>query len=459
VKRPLPIRWRLTFWYAALLGAALIVFCVALYFGLRAALFENFEEQVRSEAAFALAGVSTSGDDLTLSPEVVARMEDDDHFIRLFNADGEVAFDTSQSLGGVPVDEDAKAEALAGDTNFSTYSGSDEPLGIVTTPVTDAGRVVGVLQVGSSRGDTDEVLQTVVLALAIAGPLVLLFASLGGYWLAGRALRPVVAITTLAATLDANDLDARIDLDLRDDELGRLASTFNGMLDRIQHAFDRQRQFTGDAAHELRTPLALMRSEVDLALSRERMAREYRRALEGIDGDIDRMTGLVTALLTLARSDSGQLELQLSQFELDRTIGLLLDDYGQRGREMGIELVNEAEPVTIEADEDLLIQMVTNLLDNALAHTPEGGRVSVGCREVEGSALLWVEDTGSGIPVDDQERIFDRFYRVETGRDRARGGAGLGLSIVKSIVDAHSGSIELRSAPAEGTRVEVRLPN
>jgi signal transduction histidine kinase len=201
-----------------------------------------------------------------------------------------------------------------------------------------------------------------------------------------------------------------------------------------------------------------MRAQVDITLARSRSAAAYRNALQGLDGDLRRMTGLVSALLTLARADTGHLVLDRSAFDLADTVALIVEQYTPIADEAGIDLRTEAEPAPLEADEDLLVQVLVNLLDNALAYTPRSGAVTVGCRSAAAKVQLWVSDTGRGIQSADQERVFDRFYRVDAGRSRSDGGSGLGLAICRAIVEAHGGTITLTSRIGHGTRVEVALP-
>lgn len=454
----LPIRWRMTLWYTLLSAIGLLLLGAALYFGLRAALFENFAEQVRSETTFALNAVSVSDGQLHITPDGIDQLENDDHFVRLIDAVGQIVYQSATALRNIPLDQTSYRQALAGQSAYDVQQGSSEAIGIVSQPVGNDSAISGVLQVGSSRGDTEEVLRTILLAFLIAGPLMLLLAAVGGYLMAGRALAPVRQITELAATVDPTDLDARLSLDLPDDELGRLAQTFDAMLTRIERGFEQQRQFTADAAHELRTPLGFMRSQVDLMLRRPRSKTEYRAALESLDGDVDRMTRIVSALLTVSRSESGQLVLHRIVFDLQELIGSNLTSYALLATERPITLIDESMPVPVEGDSDLLGQLLTNLLDNAFAHTPPGGSIAVGCASGEAQVRLWVADTGFGIPIEHQERVFDRFYRVDPGRSRGTGGAGLGLTIARAIAEAHGGTIALTSTPGSGTRIEVTLP-
>jgi signal transduction histidine kinase len=177
-----------------------------------------------------------------------------------------------------------------------------------------------------------------------------------------------------------------------------------------------------------------------------------------LDGDLQRLTGLVGSLLTLARTDTGRLIPERRQIDLRETVELVVEQYAPLAEEAGVALHAQTEPSPIAADEDLLVQVLVNLVDNAITHTPPDGSVTVGCQVVGPDIHLWVSDTGSGIPDADQERVFDRFYRVEASRARANGGTGLGLAICKAIVEAHGGSIALTSQAGKGTRIELSLP-
>jgi heavy metal sensor kinase len=453
----LPIRWRLTFWYATFLAVALVLFGSVIYFAVRHEIYSSFDEEVHNRAAVALAAINTDTLALSLDPTAIANLRDDEHFVRLLSLDGTVFVDTSSEVGVGPSAPSLFADVVAGNDRLSKSQGTEARFWIVSTPILRDGDVAGVLEVGASSEDEDDLMRTLFVALVVAAPIFLTLASAGGYLLAGRALKPVADITNLAESITGEELSARLGLDLPDDELGRLAHTFDSMLARIEDAFERQRRFTGDAAHELRTPLTLIRSQVDIALARSRTADEYRSSLLAIDDDIDRLTGLVTTLLALARSDSGQLIIDHSPFRVDETIRTVLDQYAPRAKSNNVELVDESAPGTVDGDEDLILQVLTNLLDNAFAQTPDSGRIAVG-NQTEGSTVrIWVEDNGVGIPPEHIERVFDRFYRVDRGRTRGEGGTGLGLAISMTIVKAHEGTIHITSTPGRRTRVEIVL--
>lgn len=456
--RQLPIRWKLTFWYASLFAGAFIVFALGLYLSLRYFLYDSFRDQVRSQSELALSAVRIDSHAAQLDPAVISDLDDEEHFVRLLGLDGSIAVDSNPDAGDSGLSQTQLSDIVNGETLMMSRRFEHGTFVINSVPVRDGNAVIAVLQTGASRGDTDEALGFLAISLFIAAPALLVVAAIGGYLLAGRALRPVARITEIAGSIGANDLRARLNLALPNDELGKLAQTFDAMLVRIEDAFERQRRFTGDAAHELRTPLSLMRGEVDLALARPRSVEEYRESLIEFDRDLERLTSLVGTLLALARSDSGQLRLDRARIDLRETVDVIVEQYTESAENAGVSLTGETASATGVVDQDLIIQVLVNLVDNALAHTPAGGSIVLGCRGTDSDIEIWVSDTGSGIAPEHQARVFDRFYRVDEGRTRAQGGNGLGLSIARAIVEAHGGTISLTSTPGEGTRVEIAIP-
>lgn len=456
MRRPRSIRWRLTLWYSAFLLGTLLIAGLGIYSGLAHVLRENFADQVEQEAILAQAGVSLTNGSLALDAATLSHFDEHDRFVRLVTSDGTIVADTSDDDEHIPLPKIDKHDPT--DSTFETHTIDGEPFGIATEPVISGDTVAGLVQVGVSRSDVDETLRTVMLIFAVALPVLLAFAAVGGYLVSGRALAPVDDITAMAASIRPEDLGKRLDLDLPDDELGRLARTFDAMLQRIDTAFERQRQFTGDAAHELRTPLSLMQSQVELALARPRSRAEYQEALTGLHGDIDRLTSIVSVLLTLARADANKLPLVREPSDLSEIVQLVLDSYQPQAEQAGVALQNRSATTLVTIDDDLVVQLLVNLIDNALAHTPPGGTVSVGTTSATGQPCLWVEDTGSGIAPEHQEHIFERFYRADPGRSRGQGGTGLGLAFCKAIAEAHSGTLTVTSEPGHGARFELCLP-
>jgi two-component system OmpR family sensor kinase len=279
----------------------------------------------------------------------------------------------------------------------------------------------------------------------------------GGWWLSSRAVRPIVAMSKTVSGIDAGSLSRRLDLRGVDTELGGLGTLINTMLERLEESFEQQVRFTADASHELRTPLAVILSQVELALSRPREAPAYRESLEACSRAARRMKSLVEDLLTLARADSGKLELRVEPIDLARIAEAgagLLEPLAEKRR---VRIRLETKPTPLKGDPERLAQVFTNLLSNAIQYNREGGEVIVSVRDEDGSAIIVVEDTGSGIPESELPFVFDRFYRVDAARSRESGGIGLGLAICRSIVEAHGGTIKVSSNVDRGSTFTLAI--
>jgi heavy metal sensor kinase len=308
-----------------------------------------------------------------------------------------------------------------------------------------------------------EMLEEITATFAWIIPIGVLLASISGYFLARKSLAPVVAMSTQAQRIGAANLYERLPVKNERDELGHLARSFNQLLDRLHESFDRQRRFMADASHELRTPVAILRGESEVALSGpERSLEEYRESLAAVRAESQRLTHIVEDLFTLARADAGQYPLSPRDFYLDE----LVADCARATRTLAlaknISLQYEApQESPIRADETLLRRMILNLLDNAIKYTPEGGRVTMVCSSRDDGYALSVTDTGSGIPADLQPRIFERFFRADKARSHSQndgGGAGLGLSIARWIAEAHHGTLELSRSDGSGSTFTAVLP-
>jgi heavy metal sensor kinase len=293
-------------------------------------------------------------------------------------------------------------------------------------------------------------------------PIAVLLASAGGYFLARKSLAPVVAMSSQAGRIGAANLHERLAVQNERDELGHLAQSFNNLLDRLSQSFERQRRFMADASHELRTPVAILRGESEVALSQQtRSLEEYRESLSVLHQEAERLTHIVEDLFTLTRADAGQYPLQPRDFYLDELIAECVHSARTLAQAKDISLIFEATCESpIHADESLLRRMILNLLDNAIKYMPPGGRVTVSCRRIGDEYALSIADTGSGIPAELQPRIFERFFRVDKARSRSDsdGGAGLGLSISRWIAEAHQGRLELTRSDSAGSIFTAYLP-
>jgi len=362
--------------------------------------------------------------------------------------------------GKLPLSPQARKNALEGLPTFETLEGfGPYPVRVLTWPVIKAGRVISLVQVGMSRENLVATQRRFLLAMAAVLPIALVLAGGGGWVLARRALRPVDRMTESARRISAEHLTKRLDETGAGDELDRLAQTLNAMLGRLDAAFQEMRQFTADASHELQTPLTILKGEIEVGLRSPRSPEEYQRILKSALEEIDRIARLVEGLLLLARADAGVLRMDRRTVDLAQ---LIEEVYGQarilaEAHSLNFRL-GPAEPLSVQGDYTHLRRLLLNLVDNAVKYTPPDGRVTISLQSSGGWASIRVEDTGMGIPPEDQARIFQRFYRSAEARSRGEGGAGLGLCIARDLVRAHGGEIVLAETGPQGTTFRFTLP-
>jgi signal transduction histidine kinase len=315
-----------------------------------------------------------------------------------------------------------------------------------------------IIWVGCSIAPELKQLNVTALKLTGAGGIILLFGLVGGWWFVGRALRPIENISATAAKISAGDLSQRIEVAEAESELGRLAAVMNSTFARLETAFAQQQQFTADAAHELRTPVSVILTQTQTALSRERYATEYRETVEACQRSAQRMRRLIESLLELARLDAGQETLKRLRFNLAGTVNDCAEQLKPVANQRNVNILTELAKVEISGDPEHLAQVVTNLLVNAIQYNRPDGNVSIKLEAESGLAVLTVTDTGPGIPAEDLPHVFERFYRGDKSRTVSNGHAGLGLAIAKAIVEAHGGTIDVSSQTDQGTTFTVRLP-
>ena len=291
-------------------------------------------------------------------------------------------------------------------------------------------------------------------------PILVVLASLLGYWLSGRALAPVSRIIRSAEQIGLSNLSRRLEVPKARDELRRLTETLNAMLGRIESAVDRIQQFTADASHDLRTPVALIRTNAELALRRLRTEGEYRESLSRILEISEETTGLIEALLTLARADADGAQLKCGFLDATAVLQTVAGQASVLAMSKGLKFSANlaAAPLPLYADSAALEKLFLAILDNAVKYTPSGGSVSLRSFATAGEAVIEVQDTGIGIAEQDQGHIFDRFFRADQARSRMVPGSGLGLSIARWIAEAHNGSIEVESRLSAGSLFRIRLP-
>ncbi|MBI5029315.1 MAG: HAMP domain-containing protein [Chloroflexi bacterium] len=466
------IRLRLTLWYVSLLAIILITFSGALYAVLSLSLFTEVDRSLESRANEVSNSLSTTlevqteprvfilrGGRLTL-PTADA-FSTPGVFVQITTLDG-VAITRSENLGAqtLAVSSSALSQVSNGESIFSSMTRDRAPLRMFVVPLTVRGQVIAAVVVAESLQPVSDTLRQLAVLL-VGGILVaLILASAVGFVLAGTALAPIDRITQTAKSIaNSNDLASRIEEKNKNDEVGRLAATFNEMLGRIEELFRAQQRFVADVSHELRSPLTAIRGNLDL-LRRGAIdnIEERQTALAAVDSEASRMQRLVVDLLLLAQADAG-VEIHKQIVELDT---LLLDVYRQvRLTAPSVKVILGGEDqIQVAGDPDRLKQLFLNLMDNAVKYTPTGGQVtlSFGHDDNGDCAQVSVSDTGVGIPEQDLPKVFDRFYRVDKARSREKGGTGLGLSIAKWIVDQHGGKIDVASQLGKGTTFTVCLP-
>ncbi len=301
-------------------------------------------------------------------------------------------------------------------------------------------------------------LRSLLFQLLGSGGLALVVGLIGSWYISGRMMEPLQAISKTASNISATNLAERIDTTKVEAELLELTTALNATLDRLEAAFQRQSRFTADAGHELRTPLAILHTNLELALSRPRKEEEFREIITYCLESSTKMRSLIDALLMLARADAGQLQANFIPLDLRSTVQISVQQHQSKAKKILLDAKLPDQPVMIMGDTTLLGMVLSNLIQNALRHTHDDGHVQVTIDIRNHAAEMVVSDNGIGIPLESQPQLFERFYRIDASRNRHTGGHGLGLAICKSLVEIHHGTIACESKPGEGTRFIMRFP-
>ncbi len=353
------------------------------------------------------------------------------------------------------------ADVQQGRTAYDTITTpNNESIRRISLPITLGGTVQYILQTESSLRLVQDTLRLLRLLLAGLAAAMVGAAWFGSRWLARQALTPVEVLTATAEQISLPSLKTRVVLDAPYEEFARLAQVFNAMLDRLHTVFEGQRQFVADAAHEMQTPLTVIKGTIEVALHKSRNADEYRDALVTNLGQVERLSTLTRSLLTLAQFAGDRPPVKLVPLALEPLVQELVKELTLLAEDRAVRLTLETHPVPLVlGDNGRLTQLLINLLDNALAHTPPEGTVTLRLRPDNGQVVMEVDDTGPGIAPDHLPHLFERFYRGDPARDRESGGAGLGLAIVKEIAEAHGGTVRAASTPGKGSVFTVTLPS
>jgi heavy metal sensor kinase len=460
--RPTHLRARLTLWFMSVLAALLTV----AWGGTFALLFWQLRSQLDH---FAIQEIETVEGLLYLNPQGELQLREDYHnhpeskevigrFVEVLSPEGSLLYRNERLgdrvLGGSPFPGEGvggysvRSERLAGGTRVRMVSRMHS---------LDGHRIL--IRLGHSEEPLWSRINEMLIASAVVLPLVLALSGFAGYGLVRRALGPIEQMARRAQEITPQRLHERLPNDNAGDELGQLARVFNDTLARLEQAFEQLRRFTSDASHELRTPLAAIRSVGEVGLQKDGTRAEYRDTIGSMLEEVNRLTSLVDNLLTISRADAGSLQLQFVQvliMQLAREAAALFEVLVE---EKALHLiVTGDESAAVQGDRLFLRQALVNLLHNAVKYSPLGGTIAVRVRKSASRITLEIEDSGPGVPLEDRPRIFERFYRVDKARGRESGGAGLGLSITKWVVEAHSGEIILESGSEQGCLFRVELP-
>lgn len=446
-----PIRWRLTVTFAAVMGVVLVAIGLLLYVQFESQLNRTIDDGLRGRVD-ALAALVAQQGHASLTDAVGQRLlASEDGFAQIIGPAGDVVAATPQLQRRRLLSASELSHARRMLVMFTRHplTGVAKRARIAAEPTAAGGRFVVV--VGHSLKDREGANESFARALLIGGPLALLFAAAAGYGLAIAVLRPVDSMRARAATISVDEPGARLPVPPANDELGRLGATLNAMLARVEAALIQERTLTANASHELRTPLAILRGELELALRGERSREQLVVALAAAAKESDRLARLADDLLVLARADAGNgaLALQAQPVDLDDLIARVAARFAARANAEGRELAVVCEPVRLRADPTRLEQAVSNLLDNALRHGR--GRIHMSAQLVKGHVEIHVRDEGDGLSDEFAVHAFERFRRGDDTRSGE--GAGLGLAIVDAVARAHHGF-----SRADGADVWMSLP-
>jgi heavy metal sensor kinase len=453
-----PLKARLTLWYVTLFAVIVAAWSVFVVVVVRADLYAALDRALSLRAA-QIAQDFGDADEADF-PDIIAApfsgVPGPEAIAQLLTPTGSVLqYSGNPVANGVVASAAVVRRAVASQAAQAevTVKGIEYRILVVRVPARNE-----LIMVGAQTTAADQSIRLLVLVMLFSGPLVVIAAAAGGWVVARRALRPVATMTSAAAEIGIDRLHDRVPVPGGRDEIASLALTLNRMLTRLEDGVDAKRRLIADASHELQTPLAVMRTELDVSLASSTLSAGAVEVLESAREETDRMTRIVRNLLTLARADEGTLQLLRAPVDLADVAEQAVVSLEVLAREQGVALSVSGAPAVVDGDAEYLRIVLVNLIENAIKYSGEGARVSVSTAAGEGRACVSVSDTGPGIPAAAQALVFDRFYRLDTSRSKENGGSGLGLAISQEIVEAHNGRIELNSEPGSGSHFTVSLP-
>jgi heavy metal sensor kinase len=460
----LPIKWRLTIWYGVVLSLILVTFACGIFIYFRNSLQDSIDAKIRSIGEVLSSSMTETHNSSVFGNferylENVLGRKPKGKFIQIMDTSGRIGAKMSDIEGeALPTSFNALERAMRGEIVYETIERTKPRLRMVTIPIMEKKKVTSVVQVGTSLEDFDETIKKLLLIMIISIPTSISVTIVVGYFMAKKALRPVDQIRRAAVKISSSNLDEKIDIAGRRDELGRLAETFNAMIGRLKDAFQRVNQFSIDVSHELKTPLTILKGETEVALRKEREKDDYQKLLLSNLEEIDRMSCIIDDLLLLSKADTKDIKLNIEEIALrDLIMGVCMNMKVVADKKEVVLQTGEMEDVRVKGDELKLRRMIVNIVENGIKYSQTGGKVIVSSYVNDGYAQIDVKDEGIGISEQDIKYVFDRFFRADRSRKR-ESGSGLGLSISRWIAEAHKGSIEVKSQPAQGSIFTIKLP-
>jgi len=456
--------FKMTLWYVLTFLVSALLICTFLYLRLRHQLIKEVDLFLLDETKEMERVLSRESKEtyflMRFEDEVMARKYYP-FFFQILDKEGKSLYVSKEfeEMGYVANDRVLTNARNGRETREEIHSpGRRRKYRIISTPVYKDGKLAEIIQVGTHLRFVRKNLIHFRSNILVALPIILVLGTLGGWILARRSLSPIGYIASKARSITSENLSERLNPRGTDDEMDDLIWTINGMITRLENSFKRMAEFTADVSHELKTPICAMRGEAEVLLSKERKAEEYQEGLAHFIEQFDHLNHMINDLILLSKFDATQVELKMTPLRLDLLIKDLCNLFQILAEQNKIALeMATIEEVTVIGDKARLQQLFTNLIDNAIKYTPKGS-IRVTVEKDEETVLVKIKDTGIGIPKEEQEKIFKRFYRVDKSRSRETGGVGLGLSIAEWIVHAHHGRIEVKSEIGKGSTFTVRLP-
>ncbi len=447
------ISWRITFTYAVVFSVMVILLNFLVLYGLRFYLREQAINQVNAigkDIESKILGIGEEQKDIYDEELINDAVVNSDINIKIADSSGRI-LNHSRNF-------DPHVNITSNPNRVMVVENEENHLIVKNFVIFNNGKIIGYVQVAKNMNREYSFLKLLFVLLLVADAIGMITSVITGFSISKKILRPIQEITNTAKRITATDLNVKIDVGEVDDELTNLAKTFNEMIERLKISFEKQNQFVSDASHELRTPLSVINGYINLIDRWGKNDKEVlQESIDAIKNEVKYMTELVERLLFLARGDSGVIKLQKEVFSLNELIKEVIKETELLCQDR-ILSYNIKEQINIFADRKLIKQMLRAIVDNSIKFTHHMGTIEISAAKIFDKVKIVIEDNGIGIPQEAIPKVFDRFYRVDKVRSRTAGGSGLGLSIVKWIVEAHGGSISIESGIGKGTKVIVLLP-